>query len=180
MSIQNLQAALRHQDAIQAALATRSQEELVQIAADLVKTYVIDGITAQKVDVGRVHVPQQLRGLPFAALIDVLKFHLDLKELELFTVTNGQVFVKLGNREFALDGSSGPPPVTASAPAPTPAASLPRAAPVSGPGASGAPAPAARPAGVVESTPRVRTEVQRPFEGGAQESDERFRMLELD
>jgi hypothetical protein len=176
MSIQNLQAALRHQDAIQAALATRSQEELVQIAADLVKTYVIDGVTAQKVDVGRVHVPQQLRGLPFAALIEVLKFHLDLKELELFTVTNGQVFVKLGNREFALDGSSGPPPVSASASAPTPAAPAPRAAPAASP----PPAPAARPAGIVESTPRIRTEVQRPFEGGAQESDERFRMLELD
>ncbi|MBT9557989.1 MAG: hypothetical protein IV100_18275 [Myxococcales bacterium] len=178
MSIQNLQAALRHQDAIQAALATRSQEELVQIAADLVKTYVIDGVTAQKVDVGRVHVPQQIRGLSFAALIEVLKFHLDLKELELFTVSNGQVFVKLGNREFALDGSSGPSPVTA--PAPPPAAPTPRAAPASGSAASPPPAPAARPAGIVESSPRVRTEVQRPFEGGAQESDERFRMLELD
>ncbi len=158
-----LRRALRQQDAIAAALATRSHEELVKIAADLMKTYVVDGASPQKPDVGRVHVPQHLRGLGFASLIETLKFHLDLKELEQFTVTDGQVFVKLGGREFALDGAA-PPPARAAAPP----ARLVESPPVIR-------EPPAAPAPRVEAPPRP--EVKPP---GPSESDDRFRMLELD
>ena len=195
MSQPDLRAALRHQDTISTALASRSHEELVALAADLMRTYVIDGTGTQKPDVGRVHVPQSLRGLPFDALIETLKFHLDLRELEQFSVSDGKVFVKLGDREFSLDGA---PPPRPSQPAAVGADSAgPRAARPSG-GAFGGgsgesrPAPAgpfgggssdSRPApraggNPVEQPPTVREAPPRPE--APREADDRFRMLELD
>lgn len=193
MTRPDLHRLLNHQESIVHALSSRSQEELVHIAADLMKTYVIDGAAPLKVDVGRVHVPQSLRGLPFSALIETLKFHLDLRELEQFTVSDGQVFVKLGDREFALDGN--PPPRQAppagggssaaapSAPRSTPAASRPSGNSLFGGDTSGA-RPSARPGAPVESPPSVRESPLRPEIAprpeAPRESDDRFRMLELD
>ena len=156
---------LRQQTRIVDALQGYSKEELIQMLAHMMKTYVIDGVAPSKPDVGRVHVPQHLRGLSFPDLIETLKFHLDVPELEKISVTNGQVFVTLGENEYALDGT-GPraaPPRGAAAPA-APSASPSAAPPLLDPD----PPPSARP------QPRPSA-ARKP----APASD-RFRMLELD
>jgi hypothetical protein len=161
----SIQEELRQQTQIAEALQTYSKEELVDMLAHLMKAYVIDGVAPVKVEVGKVHVPQHLRGLSFPDLMETLKFHLDLPELERISVTNGQVFVKLGEQEYAFDGTgpttsrraTEPPPLSPPAARPSidldDAPSSPRQAPTPAP-----PAASKRPSG----------------------SSDRFRMLELD
>ena len=156
---------LRQQDPIRESLAHFSKEELADMMSHLVKTYVIDGVAPQKPDVGKVHVPRHLRELSFAALIEALKFHLDLPELEKLNVVNGEVFVKLGEREYSLEGR-GP---TSAPSAPQPAAAAP--AP---------PRPTTGPAAAVPALEPPRTAPARPREDAANEVSDRFRMLELD
>ena len=153
---------LRHQDRIHEALQGYSKEELIDILAHLVKAYVIDGIAPVKPDVGKIHVPKHLRELSFPVLLETLKFHLDLPELEKLNVVNGQVYVKLGEREFALDG---PPPGRSELSAPRQAEPAAPPPPIAdGPRATPAAAPPA-----AEKKP-----------AGPAEVSDRFRMLELD
>ena len=168
---------LNQQDRIEAALGDCSKEELIRICANLMKTYVLDGITPNKPDVGKVHVPTHLRDLSFPVLIETLKFHLDLPDLEKLVVADGQVFVKLGEREYPLDG-----PAPASTPPVRPAASPSQA----GPSQAGPTQPAPRPAAPAAAQPRPaapaatppRTERAQP--SSPKPADDRFRMLELD
>ncbi len=133
---------LRQQERIQEALSQYRAGELADMMAQICKAYVIDGVTPMKPDVGRVHVPQTLRGLDFASLIETLKFHLDLPDLEKRNVVDGVVFVKLGSSEYPLDDSAAAPPVRAAAT--PPARPTPPAAPADTPAAP-APTPAAPP-----------------------------------
>lgn len=155
--------ALQHQERIEQALQSHSKDALIRILSDLMKTYVIDGVAPLKPEVGKVHIPVHLRDLSFPVLIETLKFHLDLPDLEKFNVIDGQVYVKLGEREFALDG---PAPTAAPRPATPPPPQA--ASPVPQPPAAATPEPAPVP--------------QRPKAPPAapKAADDRFRMLELD
>ncbi len=156
---------LRQQTQIEEALQHHSKNELIEMMSNLLKTYVIDGVRPHKPDVGRVHIPQTLRGLDFVSLIETLKFHLDLPDLEKFNIVDGQVYVKLGNSEYALDGPAparpAPPPPVSAAPPSRPAAQSP------------APTPSAPPPAAAPPTPAPKPAAPAPI-------DDRFRMLELD
>ena len=162
----SIQEELRQQTQIAEALQTYSKEELIDILAHLMKAYVIDGIAPVKVDVGKVHVPQHLRGLSFPDLMETLKFHLDLPELERISVTNGQVFVKLGEQEYALDGTGPTSSRRATEPPPLSPPITPSAIDL-----DDGPAPSQR----QQPTPPASAARKRPSA-----SSDRFRMLELD
>lgn len=157
---------LRQQDRIAEALQAHSKEELVDMMSQLIKTYVIDGTQPIKPEVGKVHVPQTLRGLDFPSLVETLKFHLDIPDLEKFNVVDGEVYVKLGEREYALSGPAPLPQLRQTAPvAPPPTAAAPPAVDLP-------PAPASPMSG--DPPPRKRPQA------GPTPADDRFRMLELD
>ena len=164
---------LRQQDAIEASLQGYSRTELAGMMALLLKTYVIDGTTPAKPNVGRVHVPHTLRSLNFAHLIETLKFHLDLPDLDKFNVVDGQVYVKLGEREYSLDGPAPTAAPRAAPAAPTPAAS-PRSGQPAAPAPSGAPLRPSRSPLAAELDEPARKPQAPPA------VDDRFRMLELD
>jgi hypothetical protein len=160
--------ALRQQESIQESLQSQSKETLVEMVSHLLKTYVLDPrSTPLKVDVGKVHVPHTLRSLDFPALIETLKFHLDIPDLDKLNVVDGRVYVQLGSGEYALDGPA--PPRTAPASAPAPAA----------PAASPAPAETPAPAAPAERAVPPRADAE-PRPAGPAQVDDRFRMLELD
>ena len=181
---------MKHQIAIEAALESHSKGELVRMLSNIMKTYVIDGTTPLKPDVGRIHVPSHLRELDFPSLIEALKFHLDLSDLDKFQVMDGQVYVTLGDREYALHGPAPtqrhPTSTTATAatqpnapPAanPTPKAASPtppRSRPNKGGGVFGGGSSA--PQADIPMTPEPTEEKKK----SPTEADDRFRMLELD
>jgi len=145
-------------EGLRASFEPYTKRELADMLAHVVKTYVIDGTTPQKPELGIVDFPRHMRDLSFIQLIAQLKTHLDLPELNLFTVQGGEVLVKIGGRDFSLSNPYASPP-----PAPTPAAE-----PTHGgrgePPAAQAPAPAA-----AEQKPAEPVEIS-----------ERFKLLELD
>ena len=180
------------QTAIELALDAYNKGELIRMLSNLMKTYVIDGTTPLKPDVGRVHVPSHLRELDFSSLIEALKFHLDLPDLEKFNVVDGQVYVTLGDREYALHGpapssrqSAPSAPPTPSAPAaatPPPQNSTPPSRPATsntrpnrggGVFGGGSSAPA-------ENIPMAPPTPEPKKKETPTEADDRFRMLELD
>ena len=145
-------------EALSAAFEPYTKRELADMLAHVVKTYVVDGTTAQKPELGLMDLPRHLRDLSFTQLIAHLKMHLDLPELNLFTVSGGEVLVKLGGRDFSVSNPYASPP-----PAPAP----PDAEPARS-GRADAPQP---PAGAEPERPKTDQPVQ---------ISERFKMLELD
>ncbi len=178
---------MKHQVSIEMALDAYSKGELVRMLSNLMKAYVIDGTSPLKPDVGRVHVPTHLRELDFPSLIETLKFHLNLSDLEKFNVIDGQVYVTLGDREYALHGpvattnntSTAPPaptdPTSAAVPSPSPTATpSPRPRQNRGGGVFGGGSPAPQ-----ENLP-LMPETKEASDAPPTEADDRFRMLELD
>ncbi len=179
--------ALNQQARISAALQGVPNAELSEMMAHLMKAYVLDGTTPLRPEAGKVIVPTHLRDLDFAGLVDALKLHLDLPELDKLTVTDGLVSVNLGGSEYAIDGRSSAVPTgtsTASppAPAPAPAPASARAAPSPGPGSpfGGGTSPAAvpPPSAAPPEPAAVPPAPEKPEEPGTVSN--RFRMLELD
>ena len=189
---------MKHQTAIEAALDGYSKGELIRMLSNLMKTYVLDGTAPLKPDVGRVHVPTHLRELDFPSLMETLKFHLNLPDLEKFNIIDGQVYVALGDREYALDGVASPVRNTSATSAPaasapatsasTPASSAPRGPESATPSSAPRERPRANRGGGVfggGSTPpgeNIPMTPKAPPEKkpGPTEADDRFRMLELD
>ena len=179
--------ALNQQARISAALQGVPSAELSEMMAHLMKAYVLDGTTPLRPEAGKVIVPSHLRDLDFAGLIDALKLHLDLPELDKLTVTDGLVSVNLGGSEYAIDGRTSAAPsststVSPSTPAPAPAPAPTRAAPSPGPGSpfggGTSPAPAAQPSAPPAEPAAPPPAPAKPEEPGAVSN--RFRMLELD
>ena len=176
------------QTAIEIALDAYTKGELIRMLSNVLKTYVIDGVTPLKPDVGRVHVPTHLRELDFTSLVETLKFHLDLPDLEKFNVVDGQVYVTLGDHEYALHG---PAPsgrqVSHSAAQPVAQPSPPEPSPRPTPPASGESRPK-RGGGVfgggssapAENIPMAPQPKEPKKKDTPTEADDRFRMLELD
>lgn len=164
-------------EALASSLAPYSKAELQDMLAHVIKTYVIDGITPNKVELGPIDFPKHLRELAFPQLVAQLKIHLDLPELNLFTVTAGEVLVNLGGRDFSLTNPRGG--------APRPSEAAPAAGGSAGGGTGGGgrdPFDGGAPRGRGESTERgaERDEKARPEEPKEVEISDRFRMLELD
>lgn len=149
-------------EALRASFEPYTKRELADMLAHLVKTYVIDGTAPQKPELGIIDFPRHLRDLSFIQLISHLKMHLDLPELNLFSVTGGEVLVKIGGRDYSLSNpyASPPPPV----PTPQQAAETPRAG-----GRGEAPREPAGPAPAEQKAPEQPVEIS-----------DRFKMLELD
>jgi len=183
MSVENT---MGHQTEIELALEAYTKGELVRMLSNVLKAYVIDGTTPLKPDVGRIHVPTHLRELDFSSLIETLKFHLDLPDLDKFQVVDNQVYVTLGDREYALHGPApSGRPATENAPTPPPAAPEPIRTPA--PAASATPSPR-RGGGVFgggssapgENIPMTPPRSEPKKKDAPTEADDRFRMLELD
>ena len=176
------------QTAMELALDAYTKGELIRMLSNVLKAYVIDGVTPLKPDVGRVHVPTHLRELDFSSLIETLKFHLDLPDLERFNVIDGQVYVMLGDREYALHGpaptgrptpQNQPQPVAQQSipePSPTPATTASaESRPRRGGGVFGGGS-----SGPAENIPMAPKPKEPQKQDTPTEADDRFRMLELD
>jgi hypothetical protein len=146
-------------EGLRASFEPYTKRELADMLAHVVKTYVIDGTTPQKPELGIVDFPRHLRDLSFIQLVAHLKMHLDLPELNLFTVQGGEVLVKIGGRDYSLSNpyASPPPPVPQPAEPGRPA----------GRGEPSAPQTPAQPAADQKPTEPV-------------EISDRFKLLELD
>jgi hypothetical protein len=92
----------RDDDALREGLGRYAKEELVELVLHLVRAYVVEGIQPFKPDTAMVNVPRTLRELDFPGLVTELKRQLGLPELELLTVRDNQVYVKLGGRDFVV------------------------------------------------------------------------------
>lgn len=147
-------------EALRASLEPYTKRELADMLAHVVKTYVIDGVAPKKPEIGMIDFPRHLRDLGFTQLLSHLKMHLDLPELNLFTVSGGDVLVKIGGRDYSITNPQGPPPPRQVAPEES-------AAPA--PGGGRAAAAADEKAGAQPKEPE-----------GPVEISDRFRMLELD
>ncbi len=149
-------------DELRASLRGYSADELGDMLATVLKEYVVETPRPLNADLGGFKPPAHLRQLSFSQLVGLLKAHLDLPELELFSIADDEVFVRLQGRDFSLSRPAAP---SAPPPAETRAES-PREAP--------APGPAAGPAGAPgDMRPK-------PAAPGKVEISDRFRTLELD
>ncbi len=92
----------RDDDTLREGLARCSKDELTELVLHLVRAYVVEGTTPFKPEAAMVNVPRTLRELDFPGLVTELKRQLGLPELELLTVREGQVYVKLGGRDFVV------------------------------------------------------------------------------
>jgi hypothetical protein len=92
----------RDDDTLREGLACRSRDELVELVLHLVRAYVVEGTEPFKPEAALVNVPRTLRELDFPGLVTELKRQLGLPELELLSVREGQVYVKLGGRDFVV------------------------------------------------------------------------------
>ena len=142
-----------------AALETYEKTELAGILAHVINTYVVEGISPNSTELGIIDFPRHLRELDFVQLVSHLKMHLDLPQLDLFSINAGEVFVKVAGRDYSLTNAQAapPPPAVASA---EPAQAPPRQAGTPPNVAAPPPEPAEAPKDV--------------------ELSDRFRMLELD
>ena len=134
------------------------RQELADMLAHVIKTYVIDGTAPNRPELGIIDFPKHLRELTFPALVGHLKMHLDLPELNLFTVTGNEVLVQLAGRDYSLTNPMRGPTPQPAAPAQEETA--------------GSRAPAAKGA--------AQKEEQEPQPDEPPELSDRFRMLELD
>lgn len=150
-------------EALRSSFEPYTKRELADMLAHVVKTYVIDGTTPQKPELGIMDFPRHLRDLSFIQLISHLKMHLDLPELNLFTITGGEVLVKIGGRDYSISNPYASPPPPAPEPAASAAPAEPQRAGREAFGEPGRPQPAAE---------------QKPAE--PVEISDRFKMLELD
>ena len=89
-------------DVLREGLARYSKDELAELVVHLVSSYVLEGTQPFKPEAALVNVPRTLRELDFPGLVTELKRQLGLPELELLTVREGQVYVKLGGRDFVV------------------------------------------------------------------------------
>ena len=147
-------------EALATAFEGYTKRELAEMMAHVVKTYVMDGTTPNRIAGGIIDFPKHLRDLNFTQLVAHLKMHLDLPELNLLSVVGSDVMVKLAGRDYSLTdphSQTAPPAAPAEQPASPSAAAA---------GASAA---------ATQSAPEAPAEP----EGGVELSD-RFRMLELD
>jgi hypothetical protein len=181
--------------AIKDGLGHLSKDELIEVIHHLTHAYVIEGTQPFKAEQAMVNVPRFLRELDFPQLVIQLKRQLGLPELELFSVSEGQVWVSIGGRDFVVSPNAvvdvqparaeddDAPAAPAAAPMdagpvrgleiddePAPAAAAPPAPPPRP--ARPAPAPAAPPPAPKKKPPRP------PADTGG--TSDRFKMLDLD
>ena len=155
-------------------LSSFSKEELIDILTHLVRTYVIEGIGPLKPELTVVDFPRHLRDLGFAQLIEQLKLHVDIPELNHFTIVGNEVFVEIQGENYSITGqtqrpltrresgeSSGEDPFAT--PTPVPEAPSQAAEPQSQPGQS--------------TKDKAKSQKTEPEDG---EISDRFKMLELD
>lgn len=142
---------------IGAALSGLTQDMLRELSSHLIGTYVLGGQEPVDVAGPAPRPPAGLAGLSFQQLVTSLKMQLELPELDLFSVSGPDVFVRIGGRDVPLSAASAeaPPRESPSRGAARPAA--PRPAPSEGPAD-----PAAAPAESRRSEPR-RAGVGSPF-----------------
>lgn len=92
----------RDDDTLREGLDRYVKEELIDLVLHLVRAYVVEGTQPFKPDTAMVNIPRTLRELDFPGLVTELKRQLGLPELELLSVRDNQVYVKLGGREFVV------------------------------------------------------------------------------
>ena len=100
------------------AFAEMDRDTLLEILTFVVKEYVVEGPPPMLVH--QTETVADLQGLSFAQLISALQTRLDLPELQMFAVDGDQVSVRVGGVMQPLIAGR------AAAPAPIPAAELPR------------------------------------------------------
>src|SRR5688572_27344407 len=134
---------------IREALTTYPPEALVDILTYVFQAYVVEGAPV-------VHAPQperlqELEGLSFAELMQMLQLRLEVPELSLFEVANGRVSIRIGGEQVpivmgadARRAASAPLPLSPAAPPPAaPAQAAPATPGTSTQGRPTAPPPAA-------------------------------------
>lgn len=150
---------------VRVGLERYSKEELIELVHYLTRAYVVEGTIPFKAETAPVNIPRSLRELDFPGLIGQLKIQLGLPELELFQISEGQVTVMLGGRDYVVS----PNAVVDVAPTRSEPAQAAPGTTSERPAAS-APAPAAKaPVPVPEPA---------PADGGG--TADRFKMLDLD
>lgn len=87
------------------ALLDRSDVMLRELSAHLLGTYVLARHQALDTGVGKSNAPGPMRSMTFAQVMNTLKMQLDLPELELFSVSGRDVFVRANGREVLLSTS---------------------------------------------------------------------------
>ncbi|MCA9524106.1 MAG: hypothetical protein KC609_24230 [Myxococcales bacterium] len=112
------------------------KHELVALLNHVVKTYVLEGARALKPELALIDPPKHLRDLNFPQLVAQLKAHLDLPELNLFSVVGNDVYVNIsGDRQLLTneaanpntprDRAADPPPRSTTQSAPPPSSGAP-------------------------------------------------------
>lgn len=142
--------------------------ELIALLNHVVKTYVLDGARSLKPELALIDPPKHLRDLNFPQLVSQLKAHLDLPELNLFSVVGNDVYVNINGERALLTNEAANPstPRDRAADAPPPRRSAPP---------SHAPDPSAPPS----DTPAPTRKEPDAFAGGGEDQN-RFSMLDWD
>jgi len=151
-----------------------SKEELIDILTHLVRTYVIEGISPLKPELSVVDFPRHIRDLSFAQLIQQLKLHVDIPELNHFTIVGNEVFVEVAGENYSITGQTQRPLTPRESGAP--AGEDPFATPTPPPEAPSQAAEKQPPSG---QSPKDKSQTKKsePEDG---EISDRFKMLELD
>ena len=175
MSTSTPQADAELQGRLLESLKERSSEDLAELCAELLLTYVVRRRSPTIEQLGTMPVPKDLREMSFVQLVAWLKRHLSLPELDALEIQHGAVHAKVEGRLVPLRAAApaspepAPPPARAPRPGPPPASSP------ADPPAAQAPAPAAA------SAPALASEAQAaPDQESEEGPSDRFSMLEID
>lgn len=95
---------------IPAALSGLTPDMLRELSSHLIGTYVLGGQSPVDTAGPSPRPPAGLDGLSFQQLVTTLKMQLEIPELELFSVSGPDVFVRIGGRDVPLSAAAAEPP----------------------------------------------------------------------